>query len=97
MPLLGRKIRWQLEDVSVWRDGVVKIWKGRVKVAGGRFLVYFCGLCGQRSPKSTNVVNHVRSHTGEKPFGCPHCTHLAVTKWKLHRHVLSAHRDQLPA
>jgi uncharacterized Zn-finger protein len=88
-------VRCQLEDVSVWRDGVVKIWKGHANMTGGRCLVYFCGLCGHRSYKSTNVVIHVRSHTGERPFSCSHCAYFAATKQNLQRHVLGAHGDRL--
>jgi uncharacterized Zn-finger protein len=86
--------RCQLEDVSVWRDGVVKIWRGQVNVARGRCVVYICGLCGLRSSKSSNAVIHVRSHTGEKPFSCHQCNCLFARKQDLKRHVLSVHRAQ---
>ena len=33
----------------------------------------------------------MRTHTGEKPFACPHCDYRAATKGTLNRHIKRLH------
>ncbi|XP_071528433.1 uncharacterized protein [Panulirus ornatus] len=43
------------------------------------------------------LKRHMITHTGEKPFQCPHCPHRANLKQNLEVHIKRKHRDQLPS
>lgn len=37
---------------------------------------YACHFCSKVFPRSANCLRHLRTHTGEQPFKCPHCHRL---------------------
>ncbi|XP_064093074.1 longitudinals lacking protein, isoforms H/M/V-like isoform X33 [Macrobrachium nipponense] len=49
--------------------------------------VHQCHFCGYIASSSTNLANHIRTHTGEKPFVCPHCPFRAAQKENLKSHI----------
>ncbi|XP_063595652.1 zinc finger protein SNAI1-like [Penaeus indicus] len=63
--------------------------------------VLVCPVCGRRfegknQAKRSKLESHLRTHTGERPFHCPHCPYRATFKWNLKAHVRSRHeRDFL--
>ncbi|KAK7066935.1 hypothetical protein SK128_026747 [Halocaridina rubra] len=69
-------------------DGYVKR-KSHVSVGGARVKVHHCPYCSYSSNKTTNVKNHVRVHTGERPYACPHCPYRATQENHLEKHVLT--------
>lgn len=58
--------------------------------------VLVCPVCGRRfegknQAKRSKLESHLRTHTGERPFHCPHCPYRATFKWNLKAHVRSRH------
>ncbi|CAL1270276.1 unnamed protein product [Larinioides sclopetarius] len=46
-----------------------------------------CEFCGKAFRFESNLIVHRRSHTGEKPYKCPICTHSCSQASKLKRHM----------
>ncbi|XP_068237691.1 protein jim lovell-like isoform X13 [Palaemon carinicauda] len=49
-----------------------------------------CALCSKEftgKNRRNNLVRHVKTHTGEKPFSCPCCPYRAVRKEHMIRHL----------
>ena len=50
-----------------------------------------CGVCGKRFKTWAYIKDHMRLHTGEKPFRCLHCPASFPNKSHLNYHVKSKH------
>ncbi|KAK4310602.1 hypothetical protein Pmani_017857 [Petrolisthes manimaculis] len=75
-----QKSRWSLSD-----DGVVV--RGPNKGVSTTSKMHHCPFCAYTTNKTTNLNNHVRVHTGEKPFVCPHCPYRATQETTLKFHI----------
>ncbi|XP_073403855.1 gastrula zinc finger protein XlCGF66.1-like [Dendrobates tinctorius] len=51
---------------------------------GKRFSCLECGKC---CPRKSDLVNHLRFHTGEKPFSCSECGNCFSQKCDLNKHL----------
>ncbi|KAK4300501.1 hypothetical protein Pmani_027284 [Petrolisthes manimaculis] len=40
----------------------------------------FCQICGRKCRSSSELQRHYMTHTGEKPFRCPHCPYSSTLK-----------------
>nr|XP_053642442.1 protein tramtrack, beta isoform-like isoform X21 [Cherax quadricarinatus] len=52
-----------------------------------------CHICGS-SVSRANLRRHIRTHTGEKLYGCPQCNYRTGDRSNLRRHHSSVHPDQ---
>jgi len=54
---------------------------------------YFkCDMCDKVLTQKTGLINHVRTHTGERPFVCEYCGNAFAQKCNLTRHLKTACR-----
>ncbi|KAK3860749.1 hypothetical protein Pcinc_033218 [Petrolisthes cinctipes] len=79
---------WQRADDSSCEDGSGTDIDGGVR-SGGFGIV--CPVCGKVISRRDNLKVHLRTHTGEKPYGCPHCPHRSNERGNLRKHMRSLH------
>lgn len=53
--------------------------------------LHVCILCNYHSFLLERMKRHIRTHTGEKPFQCPHCNYKSNRKDHVVTHVRIKH------
>jgi len=52
---------------------------------------YGCPFCNSVKKKANEMIRHIRTHTGEKPFICNYCNHACAVKGNLTTHIKKYH------
>ncbi|XP_063865802.1 longitudinals lacking protein, isoforms H/M/V-like isoform X17 [Scylla paramamosain] len=52
-----------------------------------------CPHCGRSFLRPVDLGRHLRTHTGEKPFACPHCSFRSAQSGNVYRHVKMKHME----
>lgn len=51
-----------------------------------------CHFCGKHCETPSQLAVHLRAHTGERPFYCPHCDYRATQKHHIKSHIQRKHK-----
>ncbi|XP_049755933.1 zinc finger protein 516 isoform X2 [Elephas maximus indicus] len=70
------------------RDAEMELRRGP-EVDGDKTVCHSCCICGKSFPFQSSLSQHMRKHTGEKPYKCPYCDHRASQKGNLKIHIRS--------
>lgn len=60
-------------------------------ILGSHTKRHYCSLCGKSFQSPKDLRRHILTHTGEKPYPCPYCSHRAALKGNLKVHVITVH------
>ncbi|KAG7154336.1 Zinc finger protein 536-like 12 [Homarus americanus] len=89
--MVGSSLQWQHVGRSDDGSSSVVVDGG----GGGGGLSVVCPVCGKVISRRDNLRVHMRTHTGERPYACPHCPHRSKTGGNLRKHVRSIHGRDL--
>ncbi|XP_071515125.1 uncharacterized protein [Panulirus ornatus] len=57
--------------------------------------MHHCPYCTYSTARKDHMKEHIRTHTGERPFSCPYCPYCTAKNSDLHRH-LQTHTGEKP-
>jgi len=54
---------------------------------------FHCPTCGKQCTSKQNLENHIKLHSGDRPYNCPHCSYKSIQKHHFESHMLYRHGD----
>ncbi|XP_018025595.1 longitudinals lacking protein, isoforms H/M/V isoform X1 [Hyalella azteca] len=54
---------------------------------------YLCQTCGRRFNQKHHLRHHTYTHTGERPYACPHCEQTFTQTSSRNKHIKTMHPD----
>ncbi|XP_050427831.1 zinc finger protein OZF-like isoform X2 [Adelges cooleyi] len=76
----------QTEEEEEVMDDVIQISVNEETNLDSTTSDFQCTICGKQLLSAYTLVNHMRSHTGERPYGCSVCEKFFKTKSNLNEH-----------
>ncbi|XP_075703692.1 uncharacterized protein LOC142689481 [Rhinoderma darwinii] len=61
--------------------------RGALIHSGCQLRVFPCSVCGKSFNQKHTLINHLRIHSGERPYACPVCGKSFIQKQHLTKHV----------
>ena len=52
-----------------------------------------CNYCGKIFTRPAELERHIRVHTGERPYKCPHCDYSGRQQIHLKSHLVTRHSN----
>ncbi|KAH3897436.1 hypothetical protein DPMN_021624 [Dreissena polymorpha] len=68
---------------------------GRLLVSLSGIRHFRCPVCPKLFPSRFSLLEHSRTHTGERPFQCDICEYKSAKKGNLTRHMLTVHHSMV--
>lgn len=94
-------------DILLFSDLLCQYCKGKVEIITEDLLLhsklcscaprpdrdftFVCLFCDYHTYKSHHMRGHIRSHTGDKPYGCKFCEYCSANKSHITRHIKRMH------
>ncbi|CAL1293097.1 unnamed protein product [Larinioides sclopetarius] len=91
----NRKFNLQCHKATHLKESFLKKLLVAAKGTSGGRKLNTCSFCDYSAPYRSQIEDHERSHTGERPFICDVCGYKTGRKTQLKRHLLT-HTDYKP-
>ncbi|XP_068240478.1 longitudinals lacking protein, isoforms H/M/V-like isoform X15 [Palaemon carinicauda] len=100
IPTSGRYPEGQVtplkSSVQLQSGSPCKLGGSPLAAVGEAYYMRVCHLCGQKCRSSSEMKRHVMTHTGERPYKCPHCFYSSTLKSNVRRHMTCMHGSDYP-
>ena len=86
-PLPGTPPKPVIESPSRKSKGSTTPKSDRSNGSAETILPYKCNVCEYRARWPSEIAQHMKNHSDEKPFHCPRCSYKSKWKWDVVKHL----------